>query len=347
MSSLNFDKNPFGVHKKMIYHMDRMYEYLNGDTFPINVEVNLTDICNLKCNYCFCDHRGNDIIDINTVLSFLKDYKRMGGKSITFSGGGEPTLHKDFSKIVEYAKSLDLDLGLITNGTFNNNLIHVINDNFKWIRISLDTLNYDEYFKIKKVNKLGRVLSNIDLFTTLEHKCKVGINCNVNSDMSLVNVKDLIGNLCDMVDYIQFRPVLPRFIHKEKVNLNDKVWDYLKTVNNKKVVVSFDKFIDLINDNKYFPFKSCEGHFISPILDASGDFRVCMYHPGNDNFKFGNIYDNNLEYIWNSEKRKNVIKYVRNHNYYKNCQVCCKLFEINKFIDFVKYPDNNLDINFL
>jgi hypothetical protein len=72
-----------------------------------------------------------------------------------------------------------------------------------------------------------------------------------------------------------------------------------------------------------------------------------MYHPGDINFTFGNLYDNDLAEIWKSENRKKVIEYVRNFDYYGKCQVCCKLFEINKFLDYVKYPDEKLDINFL
>ena len=85
----------------------------------------------------------------------------------------------------------------------------------------------------------------------------------------------------------------------------------------------------------------------SPILDASGEIKVCLYHPENNKLSFGNIYKDSLEGIWKSKQRRNAIEYVRNMKYYNKCQLCCKLFEINRFIDSVKYPDRNLDVNFL
>lgn len=348
MKTLNFDKNPFGVHKKMIYHTDRINEYLQtGDTFPIIMEINLTDICNLNCNYCFCDHRGKHILKLEVVIDFIDDFKKLGGKAITFSGGGESTLHKNFMEIVDYAYCNEIDLGLITNGAFkyNSDLLDVIGNCFKWVRISLDTVNKELYEKIKGKDYLDVVLANILLLK--QYKCKLGINCNVTLDMKVHDVESLISILADRVDYIQFRPVLPRFSHKETIDLNNEVWDYLKTVDNNKVVLSYDKFVDLLYENNSFPFTSCEGHFFSPILDSNGDVKVCMYHPNNDNFTFGNINNKSLTDIWYSQKRKDVINYIRNLDYEKECQVCCKLAEINKFIDFIKYPDEQLDINFL
>ena len=41
----------------------------------------------------------------------------MGSKAITFTGGGEPMIHKNFGEILEYTKSLGYYCGLITNGS--------------------------------------------------------------------------------------------------------------------------------------------------------------------------------------------------------------------------------------
>lgn len=346
MSRLNFNENPFGVHKKMICHTEQLNEYLKtGDTFPVVVEINLTDRCNQKCSYCFCDHRGDHTLDAVKVKEFMKDFKEAGGKAITFSGGGEPTLHPDFDDIVWYARcSLKLELGLITNGLFKSTSLSTIGMCFKWVRVSLDTVDRGLYKTIRGVDKLDDVMDNIKALCSYGHK--LGINCNVTGDMTVADVSNLIIKF-PFVDYIQFRPVLPRFVHEEKVGMNEMVWDFLKSCKISNVVLSYDKFIDLVDGKVTFPFKSCEGHFFSPILDSNGDLKVCMYHPGDDDFTFGNIYEKNFFDIWKSEKRKKVVDFLQNFDYINKCQVCCKLFEINKFIDFIKNPDDDLDINFL
>lgn len=346
MSKLNFGSSPFGVHQKMTCHYDRINEYMTtGDTFPIVVEINLTDVCNLNCVYCFCDHRSNFTLDTNTVKKFIRDFKVMGGKAITFSGGGEPTCHKDFIEISEYAHEQGLDLGLISNGVFSDETVETVGTKFKWIRVSLDSVDPELYKTIKGVARLDTALSNIEQLRS--YPVKLGINCNVTNDMVVGDVFNFIFTLLLNVDYIQFRPVLPRFIHKESIDINEDVWEHLKTYTDPKIILSLDKFTHLNTDAEEFPFENCDGHFFSPILDSSGDLNVCMYHPTDSNFTFGNINEDSLHYIWNSQQRKDTIQYVREFEYAGKCQMCCKLFEINKFLEFIKQPDKSLDVNFL
>lgn len=338
--------NPFGTQSKMLFHLDRINSYMiSGDTFPIFMEVSLTDRCNLKCKWCIAENRGDSTksLQIESLLKFISDFKRLGGKALTFSGGGEPTLYPFFEIATLKAVENQVELGLMTNGFFSKKLIPIIGDNFRWVRISLDTLNKDTYTKCKGVDAVDIVVSNIKELRN--HNCKVGINCNIGENISIEDIKEIIG-LVDFSDYIQFRPILPRYFKNENIQINEEVWNFLKELNHPKVNISVDKFKDLNNQN-LFPFETCEGHFFSPILNSDGDIKVCMYHPTDSRFSFGNIHQNSLEEIWSSQQRKDSIQFIRNLDYKKNCQMCCKLFELNKFIDFIKNPSMSLDINFL
>jgi radical SAM protein with 4Fe4S-binding SPASM domain len=311
------------------------------------MEVSLTDRCNLKCKWCIAENRGNSTqsLEIKHLLQFISDFKRLGGKALTFSGGGEPTLYPFFKEATIEAVKNNVDIGLMTNGLFQNNLIETIGNNFKWVRISLDTLNNETYKRCKGVDAVSTVVENIKELR--KFKCKVGINCNVGKDTTVEDVKEIIGRLEDYSNYIQFRPILPRYFKDESIELNDVVWNFLKEVDHPKVNISIDKFKDLSTQNR-FSFKSCEGHFFSPILNSNGDIKICMYHPTDKLFSFGNIHEKTFEEIWKSEQRKKVIDHIRKLNYKENCQLGCKLCELNKFIDFIKNTNKDkLDINFL
>lgn len=349
MSSLNkytefYGDNPFGSQAKILFHIDKLYNYIyNGDTFPLFMEISLTDICNLNCSWCITKNRKNFTIKTEPLLKFLKEFKDCGGKAVTFSGGGEPTLHKDFVKIVEYSKSIGLELGLMTNGVFDSSLCELIDNSFKWIRISLDTVNKTKYLQWKGKDRVDLILENLKRFKIT----KVGVNCNVSEDLDVSDVEALIKDTINFADYIQFRPVLPRFFKKEQINVNKEVWEYLEQYKDNDIInLSNDKIKELAN-SETFPFNTCEGHFFMPILNSDGDIKVCMYHPCNPNLSFGNIYDNSFTEIWKSEKRKEAIDYVRKMNYKTECQICCKLYEINKLINFIKFPKENIDKNFL
>lgn len=351
MGSINvypeFSKNnPFGSQAKMLYHMDRLQEYLqHGDTHPIFMEVNLTDVCNMACYWCISENRNSYTLDPKSLMKFIVDFKRMGGKALTFSGGGEPTLYKHFKEAVMTAHNNGIDLGLMTNGFFSHNKVDLIGNHFKWIRISIDTVNKKNFKEWKGVDCVDKILENLKALS--QYDIKIGINCNVNNEMSVYDTRKLIETVRDYCTYIQFRPILPRYFKEETIQLNNTVWNFLEDnyKGDPKINFSYDKFKDLKHKN-YFPFDKCEGHFFSPILDANGDVKVCIYHPGDSDFSFGNINEKSFEEIWNSEQRKKAIEHTRKFDYNK-CQMCCKLYELNKMIDFIKNPSDEMDINFL
>lgn len=72
---------------------------------------------------------------------YNEQYKKSTGsdirlKGLILSGGGQPNLWPHFSDLVDYLSSLDISLGLITNG-FPKNINEDIYKNFDWIRISI------------------------------------------------------------------------------------------------------------------------------------------------------------------------------------------------------------------
>jgi MoaA/NifB/PqqE/SkfB family radical SAM enzyme len=340
--------NPFGSQAKMLYHADRIADYMAcGDTWPIFVEFNLTDKCNLKCEWCISGNcRSLDSIPYFTAQEFLRDFANSGGKAVTFSGGGEPTLHKDFVHLLIYAHALGLDIGLMTNGVFPETHREYISEYCKWVRISLDTLDHDKYKAWKGVDRVTQVVDNLRWLHS-QGKTKVGVNCNISMQHDIQDIEQLLS-LQGICNYIQFRPILPRYYCQENISVNYPVWEYLRLnyQNHPKVNLSDDKFMDLYTEN-VFPFTTCEGHFFNPVVQANGDVAVCMYHPKDPKYVFGNLKTQSFRQIWKSQRRLEVIQALRQVDYKSECQICCKLTELNKFLDFIRNPDVDSDINFL
>ena len=151
-------------------------------------------------------------------------------------------------------------------------------------------------------------------------------------------------------DYLQFRPILPRYFKEEKLELNEFLWQYLADESTKYdfINLSNDKLDDMLKGEDMFPYDSCEGHHFCCVLDSNGDVTTCMYHPRDNRFVFGNINEMDFNNIWYGDKRQEVIKFIREElDMCKECQVCCKLNEINKLLQFVKQPPHDMDVNFL
>jgi len=249
-----------------------------------------------------------------------------------------------------------LQLGLMTNAVYKKKYNKLIGENFEWLRVSLDTLDAEKYKEWKEVDGVRVIKRNVE--ELVNYPVKVGINCNVGPNITIEHAKELVKwtRETEGVAYLQFRPILPRYYkdaetsYKETgtAEINREVWDYLDEVafDDPKINLSDDKRHDLKNGTA-FNFRSCEGHFFEPILDATGEIKVCTYHPMNKKLSFGNIYTSSFKEIWESEQRKEAIEYVRNLDYKSRCQMCCKLSEPNKLIDFLTHPEETKDINFL
>lgn len=341
--------NPFGSQAKLISHYDRLHEYLStGNTSPLFMEVNPTNECNLSCKWCISENaRGKEEIEIGALERYFNDFYEIGGKAITFSGGGEPTIYKHFKRAVMSAKEAGLELGLMTDGIYPKRYTLLIGENFQWIRFSIDTLDEENYQKWKGAKGVKVARRNAEALQ--EYSVKVGINSNICSEFSVEEAKNLIEWLDKSLGfaYLQFRPILPRYFKHETPQLNESVWEYLESQkDNPRINLSNDKRHDIEN-NQAFSFESCEGHFFEPILDATGEVKICIYYPGDDRFTFGNIYDKSFKEIWESNQRKKTIEFVRSLDYKNHCQMCCKLTEPNKLIDFLKHPERIIDVNFL
>jgi len=339
--------NPFGSQAKMCFHSDRLFDYLNkGDCKPVFAEVNLSSVCNLKCKWCISSNfTQKDVLNKRVFVGFVKGFTDMGGKAITFSGGGEPTLHLDFDSFVVITRNYGIELGLMTNGVFADKT-DVIGRNCKWVRFSLDTLDKMKYKKNKGIDAVDIVCNNIRELQPFP--IKRGINVNIGEDYTIQEAKDIISFASEYAEYIQFRPILPRYFTNEKVLLNKGVWDFLLSLDSSSINLSNDKLSDIQGGGCLFPYRSCEGHFFSFVLNSNGDILPCMYHPNDDRFVFGNLNNASFEEIWKSKQRKSVIDFLRFEiDMEKECQMCCKNHELNKFIQFFKYPTEGLDINFL
>lgn len=81
---------------------------------PSELHIDLTDGCNEKCVHCYLPHGGKHYIDKEIAFKALKEFREAQGLTVYVSGG-ECMLHKDFAEILRYAKSLDLNIIVMSN----------------------------------------------------------------------------------------------------------------------------------------------------------------------------------------------------------------------------------------
>ncbi len=321
-------KVTFNPQMKLLWHWDEIASWARNDnSVPILVEISPTNYCNANCPWCFYAgaHNGKHI-KRETMLKALSDMADLGVRAISWTGGGEPTLHPNFKEFVEKAHRLKLKQALFTNA-LDYKLNWVNPDLFEWIRISLTE---------KYVDGIDKKL----LKEYVKSKTKIGICLNLTKKNQSQMEKMVRQSRRLGVDYFQVRPAL---VKSYKDQPSFKIPYHLKSLEKPKfkVYLSEYKFIDSTQAREY---NVCYGHNFCPIIDFDGDVNVCMYKLGQKPYVFGNLYKNSFIEIWHSKRRKKI-KACNLVN--EDCQVCCKNHEINKLLFYIKNPDGKADMEFL
>ena len=117
---------------------------------PISINLDLTTACNYRCDHCIdwdilnTKHRHDD----GELRESLRSLRERGLRSVILIGGGEPTLYPGFESFVRFAKSLSLQVAIVSNGGRGDRLLAVADvlGPGDWLRLSLDA-GSDERFQ--------------------------------------------------------------------------------------------------------------------------------------------------------------------------------------------------------
>lgn len=291
-------------------------------TYPISVELSLTNRCNLNCVYC-SDKRlrtrlGGEL-NMQVLRTLIADLKHGGTQGIVFEGGGEPLLYREFGTAVRIASESGLGCGLITNGT--KSISPATLRCFDWIRVSLDASNGQEFKALKGRDLFETVLHNIEHYAS--HCPTVGVGYVVTSQ-NISSIEPLVLRLRNMgVSYIQFRPVVD---HPELLPADDDI-SYLKRYESP----SFQIMVDAMQQNKVKGNNNlpCKAHSLTTVITADGGVYLCGRLNKYDKFPpMGNLNKTSFRQIWNGKMRVRQADMVLNPEY---CRRHCPECRITKF----------------
>lgn len=285
-------------------------------TYPISVELSLTNRCNFDCVWC-SDKRlrltQQDDMPLSTMDHLAGDLAVHGTRGVTIEGGGEPTIVDYFNEAVHIFRQKGLALGLITNGSIR--LDKDIVDQFDWIRVSLDASCHEEMARLKKSNQFEDVISNIIYYA----KCKpvVGIGY-VATRENLSQIESLIIRIRETgVSYIQFRPVIDHPVLKPSYDFN-----YLMKYQEEDFSIITDGMEEnAVRGNDHM---SCRCHSLSTVITADGSVYLCGRLNIHKWMKpIGNINQDSFYSIWHGEERRRQHGQVMDGTFCaENCPEC-------------------------
>jgi len=337
--------------------MSFLREYAEYFERPAKVQVDLTDICNLDCLYCY--NKANQLSVGKTDMSD-QEFGSVIGKVIdqlnpvivTFAGG-EPLVRRELLfESMRRLKAHDIKVWLNTNAT----LVDAATARaLAEIGVDQVSVNVESRRPIKhdlirgKQGALGKTEPNI-----LRLKDALGAGkISITTVITRLNLDQIVG-VAELVKEHGFKELhlldmIPRGAEEDRLIPSREDWlgfaETFKTISAMGIRINPNHAMLYLSefDNSFnFPF--CMAGRLKMVICANGDVVPCNYFKSAE-FLCGNALRDDLRAVWSESAMMNKFRYSQDG--YESCGGCpsqkkcaggCKAFSKHFFADAFK-PD--------
>lgn len=228
-------------------------------SYPEFYDVKVTSHCKGKCAYCYQNSLDSSKHTDNIIEKFTSFFSPLNKNQKPFQiafGGGEPTSHPDFSKLMETCYNLDIVPNYTTNGMWiKNNPEEIIETTKKYCGgVAVSTHPHLEQYWREAVN----IYLKNDIFTNL--------HIIIGNRKSIDIFSDIYKEYKDKIKYFVLLPLSAQGRATE--SFSD--WDYLeKSIKGSPKDIAFGaNFYPYLNqDKKRFNVSLYEPEIMSAYLD--------------------------------------------------------------------------------
>jgi len=320
---------------KIFSHVDKIHNWLEGDPNTlITMEMDPTDNCNNNCPGCAGGRTGQSSLTLEEMTGYIDQMKDIDVRGLIFSGGGEPLVNPSTHKAISHARMSGLDVGFITNGlALKEDLYDTLLNDCTWIRFSLDAGTPEMYKQTHGMNEraFNKVLENIRGISS--RKKEIGSDCTLG--VGYLAGKETLGDMVNFarisselgVDYAQFRP-----FHRDRTSIAPELAKSKKYERDDfKVLHSAQKYKHFLEENPR-PYNECHGVNFASVIQADSNLTTCCHMRGKPKYYLGNLKENTLREIWESDKKKEVFENID----FNDCVPYCRCDSFNRVLYDIK-----------
>jgi GTP 3',8-cyclase len=300
--------NSFNSLKGLLYRQ-WMEGILAGEFLPpIEASIDPVYRCNVDCTWCNSrppilhkEGKAGKTMSRDHLLRLTEFLGTWGVRGACYAGGGEPYVNRATSESIVIASQTGMESAMLTNGSaMTEGDIETAVDHCRWIGVSIDTSNRDNYAQIKQCSpklfdRSVRVLRDLVTLRN-ERKSRLEISFkflihpqNAHTVFDSAQLAKDIG-----VDYIHIRPAASENIH------GGSEAAYAFPVDDVQSQVA--RAFDLEDENfrvfgirhKFSPsmnlarsFSRCLASALLIQLGADGNCYVCVDHRGKNPYVIG------------------------------------------------------------
>jgi len=247
---------------KLFKHLENLRSLQLGTPKPILLHFMPTTNCNLSrfgfCeNCCFKDANKSNALDLDLEYAkkTIEQFRMIGTKAIEMTGFGDITVYKHINELIDYCHKLGFSIGANTNGNLIRNIKNL--NKLKWLRLSMNTLDFFEIDKAYDMDYIRTTAPNLEIS-----------GCYVNTS----KIKETLPKLIKFVNKENiFVRIVPNCIDtKDGI---DKQISYLK-----KLVPKHNPYLFVSDFNVNTEKRrnnNCYMHLIKPALAPDGWVYSC------------------------------------------------------------------------
>ncbi len=305
---------------------------------PIEIQIEMSAVCNLKCLMCNLD-KSHDNIKFLTpkhLQKLLSELKPL--KSINLTGMGETLLNPYFPKIIALLHRQKVPYTFISNAQLlTPKLIDsIVKYPPQSLSFSIESGQSKTYAKIRRGGTLEKFENNIRQLVAVSEKKHRNFEINFNIVFLDFNLKNLnhIFSILKLAKKIGIKTITTQLPYDYQAESLDKYYKY----NSKSIIKIFKEIKDYSDNlglklslpNPLIKEGSCYYPWIYPQITASGELLPCCVIPQADlyskvikKYSFGNVFNNSFSSVWNGPKAKNF-RYLLKNSPCLDCKKCSK-----------------------
>lgn len=270
--------------------------------FPMNIDIEVSSICNIQCDHCFrqyMDIKEDEIMSMDLYKKIVDECGEHKLFTLKFSMRGEPTCNPDLPEMIAYAKKKGVkEVWINTHGgNLTENLCEdILKAGVDWITVSFDGLG-EMYESIRKPLKYEESLEKLKTLRRVRDKLKAKTILNVQGLWSAI--KD------DPEEYVRvMKGIVDRVVYNADMNFKE---------------------IMLVPDDDFV----CCRLWQRLAITSNGDVLKCPSDFQKEEV-IGNVAKNTIKELWDCEQQMERQKHLSGRK--KESGVCQKCHHGSKHV---------------
>lgn len=301
-------------------------------THPLEIQVEPSAVCNLKCKMCSLD-KSTSKIKFLTPDNLLLIIKKFKASSINLTGMGETLLNPYFEQLLKVCFDQKIKTSFITNiQLLNSKHLEAIK---KYpptnISISMESGFSRKYNQIRLGANLRITTKKIQELLKFIRKNSLPTQVSINIVFLDFNLKELkhVYKIIDLASLIGISKITSQNINRLSPYIRGLYLSHrIETKFNQIKNYSKKSNIEIILPSTKLSSGKCYYPWVYPQITATGEILPCCVIPQFGTYdyivkkySFGNIINNSLNKSWNSKLAQNFRK---RHQSSSPCRYCSK-----------------------